>query len=189
MFFAFNVQFRVIGALMMRELHTRFGRENLGYLWIIGEPILFCAGVTIAWTAIRPAHEHGFPMTAIVLTGYVPLTMWRHAMMVATKAFQANGSLLFHRQVTPLDIIVARVILEVMGALSAGFLVAFGAYFLGYLSVPKNFSLLYIGIICHSLFSLGTAFIISAISERSELVEKTIGIFPTCHYLCRELLL
>ncbi|MGI4747326.1 MAG: hypothetical protein ACRYFY_14990 [Janthinobacterium lividum] len=48
-----------------RELHTRYGRETIGFLWIIGEPILFCGGVTILWTAMRPTHEHGLPMTAI----------------------------------------------------------------------------------------------------------------------------
>jgi len=167
----------VIGALMMRELHTRFGRENLGFLWIIGEPILFCAGVTIAWTAMRPAHEHGLPMTAMVLTGYVPLTMWRHALMVSAKAFQANGSLLFHRQVTPLDIIVARVTLEILGTLSSGIIVYVFAYSLGYMQGPKIWYLIYIGIICHSMFSLATGLIFSALSERSEFVEKAISVF------------
>lgn len=171
------VQYRVIGALMMRELHTRFGRDNLGYLWIIGEPILFCAGVTIAWTAIRPAHEHGLPMTALVLTGYVPLTMWRHAMAVATKAFQSNGSLLFHRQVTPLDIIVSRSILEIVGSISAGLLVALGAYIFGYMRLPQDPLLMYIGITLHALFSMATAFLFAALSEISEWAEKMTNIF------------
>lgn len=90
----FRSQFQVIYALIMREIHTRYGRENLGFLWVIGEPILFCAGVAILWTAIRPSHEHGLPMTAIVITGYVPLTMWRHCLGHSIKAFEANGSLL-----------------------------------------------------------------------------------------------
>jgi len=172
-----KVQAVVIGALMMRELHTRFGRENLGYLWIIGEPIMFCGGVTIAWTAMRPAHEHGLPMTAMVLTGYVPLTMWRHALMVSAKAFQANGSLLFHRQVTPLDIITARVLLEILGTLASGIIVYLFAYMLGYMQVPKIWSLIYIGLLCHAMFSLATGLLCSALSELSELVEKGLSIF------------
>lgn len=31
------IQRRVIGALIMRETYTRFGRENLGFAWIFGE--------------------------------------------------------------------------------------------------------------------------------------------------------
>ena len=135
----FQLQGRVIGALMLRELHTRFGRENLGYLWIVGEPILFCMGVAIAWTAMRPPHEHGLPITAIVLTGYIPLTMWRHCLLSAVKAFEAKGSLLFHRQVTPLDIITARVILEVMGTLMAGLLVASVALRSGFMTPLQDY--------------------------------------------------
>ena len=128
-----GLQSRVIKALVMREIHTRYGRENIGFLWIIGEPILFCGGVTILWTLIRPAHEHGLPVTAFVITGYVPLTMWRHCVGRAVKAFESNGSLLFHRQVTPLDIITSRCILEVVGTLEAGAIVMVGACLLGFM--------------------------------------------------------
>ena len=71
---AFRLQFRVMSALVLREINTRYGRENIGFFWIIGEPILFVAGVTVVWSAMRPALEHGLPMPAIVLSGYVPLT-------------------------------------------------------------------------------------------------------------------
>lgn len=172
----FLLQFRVIGALLFREMHTRFGRENIGFLWVVGEPILFCAGVTIVWTIMRDAREHDLPTTAIVLTGYVPLTMWRHCLIRAVNAYMANGSLLFHRQVTPLDIIVARVILEVMGVLAAGFLVFLGAWLVGYMEPPKDYGMLYLGLGFHCLFSLATALLVAALSEVSELVEKSIGI-------------
>lgn len=172
----FSLQCRVIGALMLRELHTRFGRHGLGFLWIIGEPILFCAGVAIVWSAIRPAHEHGLPTTAIVITGYVPLTMWRHCLGRSVLAFEANGSLLFHRQVTPLDIIVARVILEIMGTVGAGLLVAFSAIILGFMKPPEYYGILYAGIFFQMLFSLATGLIVAPLTERSELFEKSISI-------------
>ena len=173
---AFRLQFRVIGALLMRELHTRYGRENIGFLWIIGEPILFCAGVAIVWTAIRPSHMHGLPMTAIVITGYVPLTMWRHCMMRAVKAFESNGSLLFHRQVTPLDIIVSRVILEVVGSIAAGIIVSVGAIALGFMKPPVDYGMLYLGLLFHALFCLMMALLTASLTERSEILEKSISI-------------
>ncbi|WP_255318289.1 ABC transporter permease [Neoasaia chiangmaiensis] len=162
---------------MLRELHTRFGRENLGYLWIIGEPILFCAGVAIAWTAIRPAHEHGLQTTAVVVTGYVPLTMWRHCLMVSIRAFEANGSLLFHRQVTPLDIILSRSLLEISGTLIAGLIVCYGAILLGYMLPPQNWALLYTGLIYQCFFSFATALLVASLSQRSEIVEKSVSVF------------
>ncbi|WP_240993603.1 ABC transporter permease [Asaia bogorensis] len=172
----FSLQCRVIGALMMRELHTRFGRHGLGFLWIIGEPILFCAGVAIAWSAIRPTHEHGLPTTAIVITGYVPLTMWRHCISRSVLAFEANGSLLFHRQVTPFDIIMARVILEIMGTICAGLFVAGIAIIFGFMDSPKNYSLLYMGLAFQMLFCLATSLIVAPLTQRSEMFEKSINV-------------
>ncbi|WP_335904902.1 ABC transporter permease, partial [Acidisphaera sp. L21] len=170
------VQVRVINALMMRELHTRFGRENIGFLWVIGEPFIFCAGVSVAWTAMRPAHEHGLPMTAIVITGYVPLTMWRHCIGRAVRAFDANGSLMFHRHVTPLDIITSRSLLEIGGTIFAGLVVAVGAYIVGYLDPPKNIGDIVVGLLYQSVFSYACALIIAALSEQSEILEKLLGL-------------
>ena len=173
---AFIIQWRVIYALIMREIHTRYGRENIGFLWVIGEPILFCAGVAVVWTAIRPSHEHGLQMTAMVVTGYVPLTMWRHAMQRATKAYAVNSSLLFHQLVTPLDIITARITLEVFGTILAGGMVLLGAILLGYMSVPENWALVYAGIGFVIYFCYGFSFIVAALTERSDLLEKAMGI-------------
>ena len=171
-----GLQGRVILALIMREIHTRYGRENIGFLWIIGEPILFCAGVAVLWTLIRPAHEHGLPVTAIVVTGYVPLTMWRHCVFRAVKAFEANGSLLFHRQVSPLDIITSRCILEVLGTLMAGAVVAGGAILLGFMELPADVPMLYAGILYHIVFCYASALLVSALSEYSDIVEKSISV-------------
>ena len=169
------MQGRVIWALLLRELQTRYGRENLGFLWIIGEPILFCAGVAIVWSAIRPSHEHGIPVTAFVITGYVPLTLWRHCVGRALKAFEANGSLLFHRQVSPLDIILARVMLETLGTLMAGLIVAAGAMLLGAMEWPANPALLYTGIVFYIGYALGCALVIASLSERSDFIEKMMS--------------
>ena len=35
-----GIQRRVLHALLMREIITRFGRENLGVLWLVAEPML-----------------------------------------------------------------------------------------------------------------------------------------------------
>ena len=43
------IQGRVIHALLMREVITRFGRHNVGVLWLVGEPMLFTLGVAALW--------------------------------------------------------------------------------------------------------------------------------------------
>ena len=45
------IQLRVIRALLMREVITRFGRHNLGVLWLVAEPMIFTLGVAALWSA------------------------------------------------------------------------------------------------------------------------------------------
>lgn len=171
----FLKQRAVIWALLLRELHTRYGRENIGYLWMIGEPAMFCVGVAIMWTAIRPSHEHGIPVTAFVITGYVPLTMWRHCVARSLKAFEANGALMFHRQVTPLDIILARNILEIYGSLIAGIAVAAAAILLGFMDPPQDYGLLYLGMFYQALYCLACSLLMAPLSETSDIFERMVG--------------
>jgi hypothetical protein len=35
----FDLRSRMIGALLLREARTRFGRSSLGYLWAVIEPV------------------------------------------------------------------------------------------------------------------------------------------------------
>ena len=43
------IQKRVISALLMREILTRYGRHNIGFLWLFAEPMIFTVGVTVLW--------------------------------------------------------------------------------------------------------------------------------------------
>ena len=171
----FTLQLRVIWALICREMQTRYGRDNIGFLWVVGEPAIFCVGVSVMWTLIRPAHEHGVPVTAFVITGYVPLTMWRHCIGRAVKAFEANGALMFHRQVTPFDVILARSFLEICGVTIAGILVSVAAIVLGFMDLPQDIGLIYLGLLFTFMFCLASALIFAALTEMSELLEKFIG--------------
>lgn len=173
---AFRMQYRVITALVIREINTRYGRENIGFLWIIGEPILFVAGVTIAWSAMRPALEHGLPMPAIVLSGYVPLTMWRHCLGRSVKAYESNGALMFHRQVTPFDIITARCFLEIIGVLMAAGVVLLGGLAVGAMAWPMDWGLVYLGLLMQAAFSYATALLAASASEYSDVVERSVSI-------------
>jgi ABC-2 type transport system permease protein/capsular polysaccharide transport system permease protein len=63
------IQRRVIYALLMREVLTRFGRHNIGFLWMFIEPMLFTLGVTALWTIAGLGHGSSLPIVAFALTG------------------------------------------------------------------------------------------------------------------------
>lgn len=165
-------QINVIGALMMREMYTKFGRENIGFLWVVGEPLIFCVGVVGMWSILHPHGEHGIGTVAFVVTGYNPLTLWRHCVGRGLKAFESNSALLFHRQVTTSDIFFSRVLLECFGSTVGFFVTASMAVLAGYMDPPKDYGLLYAGWFYVMFFSMGCAMLIAGLSETNEVLEK-----------------
>ena len=111
------IQTRVLHALMMRELITRYGRDNLGVLWLVGEPMIFTLGVTTLWTLAGLAHGGtGIPIVAFAVTGYSSVLMWRNATSQCSAGIEQNKPLLFHRGVLIIDVFLTRIALEIIGA-------------------------------------------------------------------------
>ena len=110
-----GIQGKVIGALLMRELHTRYGRENIGYLWVIGEPLTL-AGMIALIHAGQPTHYSGDmnPVPFSVM-GYCVFIMFRGMFNRAEGALEANSPLLYHKMVTVFDIMFSRGLLEFAG--------------------------------------------------------------------------
>src|ERR1700742_2532500 len=86
---------RTLIALLMREIISRYGRTNLSFLWLIVEPLILCVGVIIVWSFIR--HDsHGVPLIAFIVSGYMPLTLWRHVSSYAVSCIKHSAPLFYH---------------------------------------------------------------------------------------------
>lgn len=175
-----NVQVRVIGALMLRELTTRFGRENIGFLWIMAEPLVFAVLVGVFWRFLKGPYEAGVDVVAFVITGYIPLVLFRSTVSRAVKAFTANGSLLYHRQVKIIDLILVRFLVEFIGHMMAYFFIAVLLCAIGVFPLPYDLGWLMLGWLYYSLFTLSVAIVVAPLSEMSEVVEKFV---PVTTYL------
>jgi len=109
---AMRIQGQVLLALVLREVKTRFGREQLGYLWAFFEPSMYVCVFAVIFYLIDKPFPAGMPMLLFLVTGIVPFMLWRDCMMRSLSAIPANRQLLTFRQVTPLDLIVSRMLLE-----------------------------------------------------------------------------
>jgi capsular polysaccharide transport system permease protein len=173
-------QSRVVKALMLRELTTRFGRENIGFLWMMVEPLLFAVLVGIMWTYLKGPDEHGVGIIAFVASGYIPLTFLRHSFTRCVSVFLVNGSLLYHRQVKVTDFILVRVLIEFIGGTMAWLFIAFALGILGYIPVPAYPGMMVAGWLLYGLVILSVCFVIAPLSEVSEVIEK---ILPVSTYI------
>lgn len=166
------IQLRVIHALLLREVITRYGRHGLGVLWIALEPMLFTLGVAGLWYLAKLHTVSDIPIIAFAITGYSSVLMWRNSTSRAVKAIEPNLSLMYHRNVKVIDVILARAVLELVGATSSFAILTFIFAILGAIRWPTNIMYVIGGWALLAWFSISLALIVGAISERSELIEK-----------------
>ncbi len=133
-----KIQINVIAALFMREVITRFGRHNIGFLWIFVEPMLFTTGVTTLWYFSGANHGSNLPIVAFALTGYSSVLLWRNMPGRCVSAIDPNLALLFHRQVKLADVFAARILLEGAGATMSFTILTIMYLALGWVAPPED---------------------------------------------------
>jgi ABC-type polysaccharide/polyol phosphate export permease len=167
-----QIQFRVIGALLMREVVTRYGRHNIGFLWLFIEPMLFTIGVTALWTLAGANHGSNLPIAAFALTGYSSVLLWRNMPSRCSGAIKPNLALMYHRHVKVIDIFASRILLEIAGT-TASF-ITLGIIFtaIGWIKPPEDILIVVFGWCMLAWFGAALALWVGALSERTEIIEK-----------------
>ena len=167
------VQRRVISALLMREMLTRYGRRNIGFLWLFAEPMMVTIIVTALWTARGLHHYSDIPIAAFTITGYSGIQLWRNMSRRCIDAIEPNKALLRHRPVKMLDIYLARMLLEVAGTTTSFTLlcVLFLA-FTNQISPPEDILQLVFAWGLFAWFAMGLSITLGALSELTSLVSK-----------------
>jgi capsular polysaccharide transport system permease protein len=167
-----EIQVRVIAALTQREIITRYGRHNIGFLWLFFEPIMFTLGVVALWSAFHSPLKSDIPIVAFAMTGYSTVLLWRNGASRTAKAIEPNMSLLHHRNVFVFDIFIARVLLEVAGATVAFVVLSTVFSVFGWMDPPVDIPVVVAAWFLLIWFSMALAFIVGALSERYETVER-----------------
>lgn len=166
---ALLIQKRVIGALFMRELYSRWGRRNLGFAWLFLEPLVFAFPVLVMWSYMRSA-EFGISVIEFCWSGYLPVLIFRHTAGLGLNVIRGNAAMLYHRRVTPFDIFIGKCGLEAFGNLASTFFSFVVLYVLGYLRWPYDPWQFLIGFLYQVWWALSVALLLAALTERSEMV-------------------
>lgn len=167
-----RIHARVVGALLMREILTRYGRHNIGFLWLFVEPMIFTLGVAMLWTATKATHGSNLPIVAFAVTGYSTVLLWRNTASRCTRAIEPNMGLLFHRNVRVTDIFFARALLEIAGATISTIVLIAMFIALGLMRVPYDLLTMLTGWLLLAWFSIGLGMTVGACSEVSEVFDR-----------------
>lgn len=171
-----RIQRRVIGALIIRELVTRFGRENIGFLWVMVEPLLFASLVGILWRYMKGPEMHGVSVVAFVASGYIGLTLFRNSVSRSIRVFSVNGSLMYHRQIKVLDFIFVRFLIEMIGAMMAFLFIGLLLIPFGLFPMPADLGALISGWLLYCLFTFSLCLVLAPLSELSDALEKLVPV-------------
>ena len=166
------IQRRVIGALLMREILTRYGRHNIGFLWLFAEPMIFTLGVTALWTAFGSFHTSSLPIVAFGITGYSSVLLWRNMPSRCIKALEPNLALMYHRNVKPIDVYLSRLILEGGGATISFIVLSVIFISIGWIEPPEDVLKVASAWMLLSWFGFALALFIGALSETADFIEK-----------------
>lgn len=166
------IQGRVIYALLMREVLTRYGRHNIGFLWLFVEPMLFTTGVTILWTVSKATHGSSLPIVAFALTGYSSVLLWRNMPARCIGAIEPNLALMYHRNVKAIDIYLARLLLEAGGATISFITLSLFYIYVEWMEPPDDVLKVVAGWLMLAWFGGGLAMFLGAVGEKTELVER-----------------
>lgn len=182
--YGLRIQANVVGALLMRELHTRYGRENIGYLWIFLEPMTLAAAVALLHAG-GTSHGNGIGPVPFAIVGYTTFIMFRGMVTRGEGALESNMPLLYHRRVTIFDMMLSRAILEGAGSVvTYTVLISFVAA-VGLAELPYRILELLSGIFLLFWFSFALSLLVCAWTHDNRLVARfvhpvTYILLPTC---------
>lgn len=154
-------------------MQTRFGRGHLGFLWLFLEPLMLASAIGLMKSVLGAGGTGTVPSFLFAVVGYAPYFGFRAIINRATTAFQANMTLMYHRQVRLLDIMLARNMLEMAAVTCVLLLVIAGtAWLTGF--APHNISTMVFALLLLFGFSNGLALLVAAGAARWEVVDRIV---------------
>ncbi|ADH89058.1 ABC-2 type transporter [Ancylobacter novellus DSM 506] len=109
-----RAQGRVVIALMLREMRLRSVHSRLSYLLALLEPILQLTMMMTIFTYIGRRPEFGTSLLLFLGTGILPFFLFTHVSGRTTGAIRASGLVRALAPIQPLDIMLARALLETL---------------------------------------------------------------------------
>lgn len=170
------VQGRVIGALVLREIHTINGNSRLGYLWVLIQGIF---GIAVFWCvrSFMGAGQapHGMSMALLLATGFGVWNIFSSGISRCMTAVEGNKALLTFPQVTELDVHISRIIvITATQVVTMGLIVLVAHFVLDEQLIIGSLALLILLVFVVPMLTLGCGLILSSLAVFVPVLEKLV---------------
>ncbi|AWN44523.1 ABC transporter [Methylobacterium durans] len=105
---------RVLHALMLRDMRTRFGGSHLGYAVVVLWPVVHTFMLVGIYVFRKVPAPIGDSRALFFATGAVPCLIFQYVSREVMKAVMMNRPLTYYPQVKVFDVVLARIIVEIV---------------------------------------------------------------------------
>ena len=169
---ALVIQCRVVHALVMRDVKSRYGGRRLGFLWALIEPLMMIGVFIGLFHLMGRTSQGGIPAPLFFVAAFTPFFMFRDIFSNVMMCIKGANPLLMFPQVARTDIILSSVIVDVLVSLAVLFLLLLGCVALGFeftvdrpLEILSSLSLLI-------ALGIGLGLVLGALTIRYEFVSS-----------------
>jgi capsular polysaccharide transport system permease protein len=159
-----RIQWRVVDALVYRELRTRVSEVRGGFLGVLLQPLGLLAIWLVFLAAINLNRGGSLNIVLFLTSGIISFSIFNHIASRSLNAMDANEALLFYRPVKPIDTVIARALCETGLYICCYIVILVGTWIYLDQVVMADFGLFLISLLLTSVlgFSTGLIFMTAA---------------------------
>jgi capsular polysaccharide transport system permease protein len=169
---ALIIQCRVVHALVMRDVKSRYGGRRLGFLWALIEPLMMIGVFIGIFHLMGRSTQGGIPAPLFFVAAFTPFFMFRDIFSNVMMCIKGSNPLLMFPQVARTDIILSSVIVDILVSLAVFFLLLLGCVILGFeFTIDRPLEILFSLALLIGL-GVGLGLVLGALTIRYEFVSS-----------------
>ncbi len=150
---------RVISALVIREMGTRYGRSSGGYVWALAEPLGGVLLLSFAFAMALRSPPLGDSFMLFYATGIIPFNIFNSMARGVAQSVTSNRGLLNYPVVSLLDAVAAKVLLNFVTILVVAIVLLGGIILGGGLHVTFDLGAAALALVMAAAFGTGVGMV------------------------------
>ncbi|WP_217621083.1 ABC transporter permease [Celeribacter baekdonensis] len=165
-----------IGALIIREMSSNYGKSPGGYIWAVLEPVAGITLMTLMFSFIFRQPALGTHFALFYASGMLPFTMYRDLSSKIGKSLAFSEKLLSYPAVTFMDAILARLILNLLTQILIVIVIIGGIILLENVRVTIDFKWVFLSFFAITVISCALGVINAVLFAKFPIWEQLWGI-------------